>query len=260
MATTTTECCKRVAEVALDELAYLAPTLADERDHVDGGGGGAGDHAEQRGLADAGAGEDPQPLPAPAGNEAVQSAHPERDALADPRPAQRGGGRGDRGAQVRAGLPAGVAGGGLAACAAESVAERGAEPVEGGAEPVQWGAEPIDHAPQQVRADGHTEGRAGGEHLGAGADALQLAEGHQQGAAFAKADDLGRHRLAVTVGPDEAHLADLGLQPGGLDDQPDQVVHAPVAASQIGAGQCAGGALEELTAHRGPPRRRAPLE
>ena len=199
MATTTTERSSAVAEIALDELAHLAPALADERDHVDGGGGGAGDHAEQRGLADAGAGENAKTLPAAAGNEAVQGAHAERDALADAGSVQRCGGSGDRGAQAR---PLGPA-------TATPPSPSSGAPSPSMTRPSRW--EPT----------GTRKGAPRGEDLRAGADALELAEGHQQRAALAKADDLGGNRLAPTVGSDEAHLTDLGLQTGGLDDQPD---------------------------------------
>ncbi len=127
------------------------------------------------------------------------------------------------------------------------------------AEAVERGAESVDDTPQQLRADRHAERGAGGEHLGAGPDPLELAEWHQQGAALAKADDLCGHCLTVTVGANEAHLADLGLQPGGLDDQPDEVVYTSVAAGEVGSGERGGGAIEEVTAHGGAPRRRAPL-
>ena len=42
------------------------------------------------------------------------------------------------------------------------------------------------------------------------------------------------HGGAVAVGADEADLADLGLQAGGLDDQADQVADEAVAAGEIG--------------------------
>ena len=41
------------AERVLDEVAHLAAALAEQRDHVDVGLRLAGDHAEQRALADA---------------------------------------------------------------------------------------------------------------------------------------------------------------------------------------------------------------
>ena len=76
-------------EVALDELAHLAATLADEADHVDVGRRRAGDHAQQRRLADAGAGEDAEALAAAARHQRVQRAHAERHALDDARALER---------------------------------------------------------------------------------------------------------------------------------------------------------------------------
>ena len=61
-----------------------------------------------------------------------------------------------------------------------------------------------------------------------------VAERHQQRAAGAEADDLGGHGGAAAAGLDRAHLADLGLEAGGLGDQADQVDHAAVAAVQVG--------------------------
>ena len=61
------------AEVVLDELAHLAAALADQREHRDRGLGAAGDHREQRRLADAGAGEDAHALPAPARHQACRA-------------------------------------------------------------------------------------------------------------------------------------------------------------------------------------------
>ena len=78
---------ERVAEVALDELAHLAAALADQRDHVDLGRGRAGDHAQQRGLADARAGEDAEALAAAARDKRVERADAEADAVGDPRAA-----------------------------------------------------------------------------------------------------------------------------------------------------------------------------
>ena len=74
---------------------------------------------------------------------------------------------------------------------------------------------------------------------------MQLAQRHEQRAALAEADHLGRHRGAAAAGGDLAHLADLGLQAGGLDDQSDEVADAPVAAMQIGAGDGVAQALQE---------------
>ena len=68
------------AEVVLEELADLAATLADQRDHGDLGVGAAGDHRQQAGLADAGAGEDAEALAAAARRQRVEGADAERRA------------------------------------------------------------------------------------------------------------------------------------------------------------------------------------
>ena len=60
-----------------------------------------------------------------------------------------------------------------------------------------------------------------------------FAERHQQRAAGAEADDFGGHGVAAAAGLDRAHLADLGLEAGGLDDQADQVDHTTGAPVQI---------------------------
>ena len=92
VATTTTRAGQALgAEVALDELAHLAAALADQGDHVDVGLGVARDHAEQRRLADAGAGEDAEALALAAGDQGVDGAHPEGHALRDRRALQRRG-------------------------------------------------------------------------------------------------------------------------------------------------------------------------
>ena len=68
---------------------HLSTTLADQADHVDLRGRRAGDHAQQRRLADAGAGEDAEALAAAARDERVERAHAERHALVDARARQR---------------------------------------------------------------------------------------------------------------------------------------------------------------------------
>ena len=54
-------------------------------------------------------------------------------------------------------------------------------------------------------------------------------------------------RRAAAVGADEAHLADLGLQAGGLDDQPDQVADEAVAPGEVGFADRLGGAARAAT-------------
>src|SRR5207244_3988324 len=63
--------------------------LPDERDHVHLGARVARDHAEERTLADARAGEDPEPLTSPAGEERVDRSDAEVERLADRRPVER---------------------------------------------------------------------------------------------------------------------------------------------------------------------------
>jgi hypothetical protein len=173
---------------------------SDESDHVDRGARRARDHAEQRGLADARAREDAEPLAEPAGHETVERAHAEPDALANARPGERARGHRDRRARERA---------------------RHRLPVLGN-------AQPVEDPPEQAVADGDAKRRAAGQHARAGTDPVQLAERHQKRAPVPEADDLGRHRGAVAIGADEADLADLGLQAGGLDDQADQVADEAV--------------------------------
>ena len=116
------------------------------------------------------------------------------------------------------------------------------------AEAVERAAEPVQRAAEQGVGDVDAKRLAGRGHARARADAGRLAERHQERAAGAEADDLGGHGRAAAAGLDRAHLADLGLEAGGLDDQADQVDHAAVAAVQVGV------------AHRERPRagRRAP--
>src|SRR3954468_6355449 len=213
---------ERVAEVALDELLDLSAALADERDHVDVGRRGPGDHAEQRRLADAGAGEDAEALAAPAGDDAVERADAERDAVLDAGPAQRVRRRPERRAQLRA---------------------------VGLWHAVHRAAEAVEDAAEQLVADVDAHRVAGRRDGAAGGDAAHVAERHEQRLAAAEADDLGGHVGAPPAGGDHADLADLGLEAGRLDGQADEVRDAAVAAVQIGLAQAVGRALEDAGAH-----------
>ena len=193
------------AEVALDELPHLAATLADEADHVDLVRRRAGDHAQQGRLADARTGEDAEALADAAGHERVERPDAERHALGDAGTLERVGRRAS--ARPRA--------------------------VRGGPEAVDRPAEPVQRAAEQVVGDVDAQRMAGGGHPRARADARRLAQRHQQRAAVAEADDLGRDLAAAAAGVDRADLADLRLQPGRLDDQPDEVATRPYAV-QIG--------------------------
>ncbi len=156
-------------EVALDELAHLAATLADQADDVDVGGRRAGDHAQQRRLADAGAGEDAEPLAAAARHERVERADAERDALVDARALQR---IGRRRLHVARATPS-------------ATADR--------PEAVDRTAEAVERAAEQIVGDVDAQRATGRAHARARADARRLAERHQQRAAGAEADHLGRH-------------------------------------------------------------------
>ena len=72
------------AEGVLDELARLAAALADQADDHDLGGAVAGHHRQQGRLPHSGAGEDPHPLAAAAGDEGVHGADAEVDLAGDP--------------------------------------------------------------------------------------------------------------------------------------------------------------------------------
>jgi hypothetical protein len=85
---------------------------------------------------------------------------------------------------------------------------------------------------------------AGGGHGIAGADAVHLAQRHQQRAARAEAHDLGEDRGGPAADLDLADLADLGLEAGGLDDEADQVGDAAAAAVQVGTEDRVDGAAE----------------
>ena len=61
----------------------------------------------------------------------------------------------------------------------------------------------------------------------------ELAERHQQRAAAAKADDLGRDKRPVAALADHANLADLDLEARGLDDQADQITDSAAPLGEV---------------------------
>ena len=95
------------AQVALDELADLAPALADQPDHHHVGRGAAGQHAEQHRLADAGAGHDGHALPLAHGEAGVDGADAQGQRLGD---AAAGEGRRRHGVERGAGRAGAAAG------------------------------------------------------------------------------------------------------------------------------------------------------
>ena len=217
------------AEVALDELAHLAATLADQADDVHVGRRGAGDHAQQRRLADAGAGEDAEALAAAARHQRVERADAERDALVDARARQA-----DR--------------------AGAASTDRDARQERRRAEPSSGRPRPSSVRPSRSSDTSTRSGAPLALTRAPGPMPGRLAERHQQRAAGAEADHLGGHGRAAAAGVDRADLADLGLEAGGLDDQADQVDDAAVAAMQVGIAQRRGRAVEGAAHDAGPER------
>ena len=187
-----------LAEVVLDELPHLAAALADEGDDVDVRVGVAGDHAHDRGLADARAREDADALAAPKGDEAVDGPHAGDDA---PRYALAG---------ERVGRPRD---GGVGRLEAMS-------PL-----PSRGPAHAVEDAAQQAVGDGHLEELAGGDDLAADLDALEALVGHELHGVLAQAHDLGIGGLAQPRHDDLADLADDGLGPAALDEEAEDLGH-----------------------------------
>ena len=164
----------------------------------------------KRRLADARPGEDAETLAATARHERVERAHAEPDALPDPGPGERVRRR-------------------RRSSSATRFASSSPRPSSGI-------AEPVDHAAEQRLADGDAERRARSRcTVVPGPIPCELAERHQQRAAAAEADDLGGDLRPVATLADQAHLADLDLQPGGLDDQADQVADATARRARSAA-------------------------
>ena len=150
--------------VALDELADLAATLADEPDDVDVGPRVARQHAEQHALADAAAGEDADPLAPPDRQEPVDRPDAGLERLGDALPVQ------DR----RRGL-----------------VDRLGDRVHERAAAVEGSPEAVDDAAEERLADRHRLGVARRAHLAAAPEAGHLTERHEQQAVTAEADHLG---------------------------------------------------------------------
>src|SRR5205807_5813845 len=94
----------------------------------------------------------------------------------------------------------------------------------------------VDDAAQKPAADGHALARRAADDVVAAADALKLAERHQQRDVVAEADDLGRNGRSARD-PDVAEGADRQRQPLGLDDEPDRLPHAAADPGGFEIGQ-----------------------
>ena len=200
-----------LAQIVLDELPHLASALPDQGEHGDIAGGMPRQHGEQRRLADAGAGEQAEPLPLPAGRKAVQGAHAEIQPGAEPRPQRRIG-------RCRAHLPGTPAG-------------------RQGPAPVQRPAQRVEHAPQPTIRNRQrpSVGAAIGldlEHsCGTRPEPIEPAEWHRLRQAMAEGDDFRRHGLTVLAG-EQQPVTDRGVsrKPVDVDDQTGQSGDAALQA------------------------------
>ena len=174
-----------VADRVLEEFAHLAAALADQRDDDGVEGVGAGEHGEQRRLADAGAGEDAEALAEAERREDVDDAHAGHEGGADAL-ARQGAGR------------RGVAGG------------RGSRPAISGGPPSIGRVERVDGAaaPGGVRRHGErTPAKHGIADAGVGA----AFEGRDDDLVAADLDDLAAARAGLAaVLDDVAEPGDSG--------------------------------------------------
>ncbi len=209
------------AQLVLQELAHLAATLADESEHRHVAGGVARQHGKQRRLADAGAGEQPKPLPGAAGGEQVERRDAEVHPLAKPRPGRRLG----RGGPHRAGLVTGRQG----AASVERLAQRVDHPPE----PALAGRERRPRAPA-----GRGRGRT---HDAADADTVQRAERHRADRAGTEPEDLGGD-LGAAAGfhPQAFPDAGEGAQAGDIERQACDRAHASADLRRTAGGERGG--------------------
>ena len=190
------------AQVVLEEFAHFAPAFADQGQHRHVAVGVAGQHGEQGGLADAGAGEQAEALALAAGGEAIERANAE----IEPRSQPRAGGGFRRGDAHRA-------------RASRRAAGRRGRPAAGPA-----GRAP-GRARRRTRQSRHParclDGRA------ARTQAIERVERHGLRQVGAKADDLGRDAAAVTRLQQQA-VADrqVSRQAVDIDNQAGDAGHA----------------------------------
>jgi hypothetical protein len=173
------------AQLAGDEFAHFAASLADEGDDVDVGQAVPGDHAQQGAFADSGAGEDAHALAFAHGEHAVNGADSGGEGALDEGAVQRG----RRGGHKAAALPA-----------------------------VRFG-QAVQHAAQKLVADGHAEAGFAAADQAARTHALHLAEGHQEQALAAEPHHLAGQGRTAGDGLDQNQLADAAARAIRLDDE-----------------------------------------
>ena len=161
----------------LDELAYFTTALTEQRDHVHIGLRVARNHTEHGRLADAGTGEDADALATTDREQSVDRAHARFHRTVDR-----------------------VAREGIRRFGGERDALHGVEL----ALAVDRMTEAVQHAPQQSGPDIHTERTAERLHAGAGMQAVEFTEGHEQHAALVESHHLGQYRPITRMTGDPA--------------------------------------------------------
>jgi hypothetical protein len=169
-------------ERVLDEVADLAAALAQQRDHVDVGGRVARDHPQQRALAHAAPGEDPDALPA-------------CRSVSRPSIARTPVSSGSMVIWRSSGF------GGSAESGTRSSASILPLPSIGC-------PRPLSTRPSRPGPTSTPNERPSGCTLLPGMQPLDLAERHEQHAALVEAHDLGEHRVVVAQAGHPAELAE----------------------------------------------------
>ena len=208
-----------VAEVALDELAHLAAALADQAITLTSAVVERAIMPSSDDLPTPEPAKMPRRWPRPHGHERVERAHAERQRSLDPRALQRVGRRGDR----------------------SSAARRASS---GAGMPSIGRPSPSITRPSSSSPTRHAERRPVAMTACPGRCPCISPSGISSVRPSRKPTTSAGTGCAAAAAVDVAHLADLGLQPGRLDHQPDQVGHAAGARAQVAAAQQRGGARE----------------
>ena len=185
------------AQVPLDELPHFPSPLPDQGDDVDIRFGVPADHPHQDGLADATATEYADTLSPADRREVIDRLDPGHEGFPDSGPLQ-GRGRGVVEMDERLGLDGSLA------------IDRLADGVD---DPSSQGVPHLDSETALQRND-----------VVVLLDPVQLAVGHEQNLAALDADDLCALLSMTVLGIDLTDIADPAVQPGGFDDQPDDLV------------------------------------
>ncbi len=192
------------AQRVLDELAHLAPALANEADHREVCLHLPGDLTHERGLAHARAGEEAHALPGADREQPVDGLDPQRQRPLDAPPQERVG--------------------------AVAVHRPLDHSLPGKRPAVDGLPQAVEEPTQEPLSASNGQRAAGGRHLARRAYAGELAERHEHHLVALKADDLRLHAPAPRA-LHLHHLADPNPGHGRLDDQARQLRHAAAHAS-----------------------------